>query len=340
MKTTAEQTEHVTSLTKSRELDTTGSSNVQAPISIKSILVPLDFSRAAMQALDYATALAKQLNAQIHLMHVQMPDEACAIPNAGHLMRECAESVTFLHEKLGGLEAERPPQFWPENCHIRTGRAYEEICNLARELNVDLIVLSSRGNTGLKRVVLGSTAQRVVRFSPCPVLVVRQRKRKGRADLGLVTAGKKFRIRKILAPVDFSQCSMAGAMYAAFFSKSFGANLCLFHAVQPPPPIVVDRVSARISSTDGLQLKNARLDMEAFRKLDFLREIKCAVEVRLGQPVDQICGETKEHNVDLVVISTHGHSGFNRLLLGSVAEHVVRYAECPVLVVPSRCAIT
>lgn len=339
MKTTAAETEQVTRPSKNRlALEDASSFNFPVPISVKTILVPLDFSRTSMQALNYATPLAKQLNAQIHLMHVQLPDEACAVPGAGHLMRECAESVTFLHEKLAGIQLERPQQFWPENCHIRTGRAYEEICNLARELNVDLIVLSSRGNTGLKRVVLGSTAERVVRFSPCPVLVVRQRKRKGRVDLGLVTTGKKFRIRKILAPVDFSQCSIAGAMYAAFLSKALDANLCLFHAFQPPPPVVVDRASASLSSMEGVNIKNARLDLKAFSKLDFLENTKCELELRTGFPVDEICGEAKKADVDLVVISTHGHSGLDRLLLGSVAEHVVRYAECPVLVVPSRCS--
>ena len=124
----------------------------QRRISVKSILVPLDFSRTAMQELDYATALAKQLNAQIHLVHVQIPDEACVVPEAGHLMRECAESVTFLHEKLAGYSSRTTAAvFWPENCHVRTGRAYEEICNLAQELKVDLIVLASRGNTGLEK---------------------------------------------------------------------------------------------------------------------------------------------------------------------------------------------
>lgn len=339
MRTIVEETEQVTPATKNRLVHSVARrSNVPVPISVKTILVPLDFSRTAMHALDFATAFAKQLNAQIHLMHVQTPDEACAVPGAGHLMRECAESVTFLHQELAGIQPEPRPQFWPENCHIRTGRAYEEICNLAKELNVDLIVLSSRGNTGLKRVVLGSTAERVVRFSPCPVLVVRQRKRTGRVDLGPVAAGKKFRIRKILAPVDFSQCSMAGAMYAAFLSKTLGANLCLFHVFQPPPPVVVDRVSTSLSRMEGVNIKNARLDLEAFSKLDFLENVKCAVELRTGFPVDEICGESKRDDVDLVVISTHGHRGFDRLLLGSVAEHVVRYAECPVLVVPSRCS--
>lgn len=339
MKTTVAETDRAAIKSKSREVSGSPiASHVQASISVKSILVPLDFSRASMQALDYATALAEQFKAQIYLVHVQMPDEASAVPGAGHLMRECAESVTFLHEKLAGIKTERPPQFWPDNCHIRTGRVYEEICNLARELNVDLIALASRGNTGLKRLVLGSTAERVVRFSPCPVLVVRERKRKGNVGVSLVTSSKKFRIRKILAPVDFSQCSIAGAMYGAFLSKTFGAKLCLFHAFQPPPPVVVDRVSTSLSSTDGLNLKNARLDMEAFSKLDFLGDVKCATEIRTGYPIDKICSEAKEPDIDLVVISTHGHSGFDRVLLGSVAEHVVRYAECPVLVVPSRCS--
>ena len=103
-----------------------------------------------MQALDYANELARQFNAQVHLMHAEVPDETPAVPGAGHLMRECAESVTFLREKLGGMEQERPPRFWPENCHIRTGRPYQGICELARELNADLIVLASRGNTGAR----------------------------------------------------------------------------------------------------------------------------------------------------------------------------------------------
>jgi nucleotide-binding universal stress UspA family protein len=340
MKTTVEANERQTISSDHRSAaNAPAKSSAPPPIAIKSILVPLDFSRAAMQALDYATELAKQFGAQVHLMHVQMPDEAVAVLGAGHLMRECAESVTFLREKLGAIQQERPPQFWPENCHIRTGRAYREICDLARELNVDLVVLASRGNSGLKRLFLGSTAERVVRFASCPVLVVRQRKRRGSLPLGLVTTKKTFAIRKILAPVDFSQCSMAGAMYAAFLATTFDAKLCLFHAVPPPVPVVIDRVSADLSDRNNLNLANARLDMEGLAKLDFFRNVKCATEIRTGDVVEQICAETRRPDADLAVISTHGRAGFDRMLLGSVAEQVIRYAECPVLVVPSRCSI-
>lgn len=302
-------------------------------VDVKTILVPLDFSRTAMYALDYAWALAKQLKSQVHLMHVQLPDEACAVPGAAHLMRECAESVTFLHQRLGQLDGERGPRFWPENCHIRTGHPYQEICNLAKELNVDLIVLGSRGNVGLKRVLLGSTAERVVRFSPCPVLVVHQRKKGKIFD----RSAKKFPIRKIVAPIDFSQCSMKGAMYAAFLAREFDAKLCLFHSVQLPAKAIIDRLSPDpLATTNRMSVKNARLEMQAFRQLDFFRGVKTAGEVRTGYPIEEIYAETKRPDTDLVVISTHGRSGFDRMLLGSVAEHAVRYAECPVLVVPSR----
>src|SRR5512133_3220527 len=107
MKTTVAETDRASIKSKGREVSGSPiASDLQASISVKNILVPLDFSRASMHALDYATAFAEQFKAHIHLVHVQMPDEACAMSSAGHLMRECAESVTFLHEKLAGITTE------------------------------------------------------------------------------------------------------------------------------------------------------------------------------------------------------------------------------------------
>ncbi len=344
MKTIVEEGERPIPTTKTasngrRPAEASTSLSPQVPVRIKTILVPLDFSRPAMQALSYAVSLATEFGATIHLVHVNAADEACAVPGAGHLMHECAESVTFLQERLSEVQRKHVPSFWPENCHVRTGQAYQEICGLARELEADVIVLATRGHTGLKRIVLGSTAERVVRFAPCPVLVVRQRKRKGPAAPGLVTSSRELAIRKILVPVDFSQCGMAGAIYAALLAKTFNAKLCLFHALQPLAPMVMDRISANLSGRDETNLANARVDMEAFTKLDFLRGVKCEIEIRTGYPVDEICESASRPDIDLVVTSTHGRTGLNRMLLGSVAEHIVRYAEGPVLVVPSQCAV-
>jgi nucleotide-binding universal stress UspA family protein len=102
------------------------------PVAIKTILVPLDFSRASMQSVSYAVSLAKKFSASIHLVHVEAPDEACSVAGAGQVMRETAESVAALHERLAGIRRKHVRAFWPENCHVRGGHAYREICDLAK----------------------------------------------------------------------------------------------------------------------------------------------------------------------------------------------------------------
>jgi nucleotide-binding universal stress UspA family protein len=297
---------------------------------IEKILVPLDFSPASVEALEYAVWVAKQFRAAIHVVHVYPPDEALAA-GAGHLLFESADAIERLNEELTGIHRKHVPTFRPENCHIRSGRPYEEIVRLAREIGADLIALATRGRSGLKRLLLGSTAERVVRGAPCPVLVVRKRKQKSKATRQL------FAIRIILVPTDFSQCSLAGTEYAAFLAKNFHAALRLFHAMYPYTNYVfVDRAGVRMSGLAEAMEETARQEMDALKQMDFLRDLPVQTELLPGLAVDEICAAAGEPEVDLIVISTHGRTGLKHALIGSVAEHVVRYAERPVLVVPSN----
>jgi nucleotide-binding universal stress UspA family protein len=293
------------------------------PLKIKTILVPLDFSRPSMEALNYAVELAKSFTATVHLLHVTGPDEA-ASTGAAHLMRQTAESLMSAREKLAKAHEKHLASFWPANSHIRTGQPFHEICQQAREIGADVIVLATRGHSGLKRLALGSTAERVVRFAPCPVLVVRKWRR------------GNLRVRRILVPTDFSQCAMAGLMYGALWAKSFAAKLHLLYVLFPAAPVLIDRVATNLPTEQMGIPMDTQLEMAGLTKLDLLKGIKCESQIKIGYAVDAICGET--NSVDLVVISTHGRSGFKHAMLGSVAEQVVRYAECPVLVVPSSCA--
>ena len=297
---------------------------------IERILVPLDFSPASVEALDYAVWLAKQFHAAIDLVHVYPPDEA-SLPGAAHLLLQSAEAIERLNEELTGIHRKHVPTFRPENCHIRGGRPYEQIINLAGEIKADLIALSTRGHSGLKHLLLGSTAERVVRNAPCPVLVTRKRKQKSKAN------SKKFAIRTILVPTDFSQCALAGTEYAAFLTKNLHATLRLFHAMYPYTNYVfVDRAGVRLSGLAEAVEETARQEMNALKQMDFLRGLPVETEVLPGLAVDEICAAGGEPDVDLIVTSTHGRTGLKHALIGSVAEHVVRYADRPVLVVPSR----
>jgi nucleotide-binding universal stress UspA family protein len=301
-------------------------------LKIKSVLVALDFSSASVKALSYAVSLAKKLNAFVHLVHVQPPSYASALA-----MFESANAIKFLQSELAGIQRKYVPSSLRQNSYLRTGGAYQEICDLAREINADLIVLATRGYTGLKRVLLGSTAERVVRFAPCPVLVVRQRKRKLRgAGPPRPSAGREFKVRKILVPVDFSNCALAGLIYAASLAKQLDARVRLFHAFFPPNPVMMEWVSANVLKELEAERRNAELEMEALPKVNFLRDVECETKISNGYPIDQICGEANRPDIDLVITSTHGRTGFEHALIGSVAEHVVRYANCSVLVVPSR----
>ena len=172
-------------------------------LQIKSILVPLDFSRASMQALKYTIPLAEEFKATIHLVHVQPADELTAISRAGHLMLNCADAIALMQDRLAEVQEKHDVRFWPDNCHVVSGKPFVEICKLARELDVDLIVLPTRGHSGLKRVALGSTAERVVRHAPCPVLIPRGKKFK--AAIGDGEPAGKFSLRQVLVPVDFSR---------------------------------------------------------------------------------------------------------------------------------------
>ena len=301
----------------------------QLEFKIEKILVPLDFSPASTQALDYAVWLAKQFRTAIHLVHVYPPDEASAMPGAGHLPFETAETIERLNEEVTGIHRKHVPAFRPENCHIRGGRPYQEIVRVAREIDADLIVLSTRGHSGLKHLLLGSTAERVVRNAPCPVLVARKRKQRTKANR------EAFAVRTILVPTDFSQCALAGTEYAAFLARKLNATLRLFHAMYPYTNYVfVD--PAGLSGLAEAVEETARQEMNALKQMEFLRGLRLDTEILPGPAVDEICAAASQPDVDLIITSTHGRTGFQHAIIGSVAEHVVRYAECPVLVVPSR----
>lgn len=304
-------------------------------LTVKTILVPLDFSEASIRALRYSIGLAERFEAAIHLVHVQPTDELTAVARAGHFMLDCADAIALMQDRLAEIQIEQHAPFWPDNCHILTGRPYEEVCKLARELEADLIFLPTRGNSGLKHIVLGSTAERIVRFAPCPVLVLRGTEYRAAAPDNL--AGLPFKVRKILVPVDFSKASLAGVRYAARMARSTGAALRLLHVIFPFAQVFgIDRVGASSKSIIEVATETAAEEMTALKTMSFLRGVTCETEIRVGAAVDLISGESSQAEIDLLVISTHGRTGFKRTLLGSVAEHIVRYSECPVIAVPCR----
>ncbi|MHC1767905.1 MAG: universal stress protein [Verrucomicrobiia bacterium] len=144
---------------------------------LKEILVPMDFSEGSEKALKYARKLAGQFGSSVTLLHVIQPMVYPAelgypptvVDTLDVSVRERIE------ERLATMAAGNEPM--PVRTLVRTGQPYHEITTAAKELDADLIIISTHGWTGLKHVLMGSTAERVVRHAPCPVLTVRERQR-------------------------------------------------------------------------------------------------------------------------------------------------------------------
>lgn len=158
---------------KTQALLERGSSNA---ISLKRILVPVDFSPLSKKALHYATRMAQQFDAEVNIFHVVEPEVPPAFDGFMIVAPPVLNGTPPCAGRLKGLvSVVRKAGVDRVNSTVRTGLAAFEIVEAAKELDADLIVIATHGYTGWKHFAIGSTAERVVRAAPCPVLVVREK---------------------------------------------------------------------------------------------------------------------------------------------------------------------
>jgi nucleotide-binding universal stress UspA family protein len=143
-------------------------------LKLNRILVPLDFSEESSQALAYAVALAADMDAKITLLHVIEPVYASAEPGLANIPQPIPGEERADEKRLHKIAAEFIPKGLFDKAMVRFGAPYHEISTAAKRLNAGLIAITTHGRTGLSHVLLGSTAERVVRHAPCPVLTVRR----------------------------------------------------------------------------------------------------------------------------------------------------------------------
>jgi nucleotide-binding universal stress UspA family protein len=144
-------------------------------------------------------------------------------------------------------------------------------------------------------------------------------------------------IKKVLVPVDFSDGARAAIDLAALFARSFGASVELFHVWQPPPLIAAPIVVVT-SETEGrpMSLEDLARNAATTQLKDLMAELKktgleAHCRVGIGNPAHEILELARTGGFDLIVMGTHGRTGFAHAFMGSVAEKVVRRAGCPVV---------
>lgn len=143
-----------------------------------------------------------------------------------------------------------------------------------------------------------------------------------------------FELRRVLVPVDFSDTSRKAMQYAVPFGAAFGAEVLLLHVVQPyTVPVELGYMPPEWAESQQRFLKSAREELEKLGGREIRDRAAWKAQVREGVPWQEIIAVAGEARADLIIVATHGRTGLQHVLLGSVAERVVRHAPCPVLVV-------
>jgi nucleotide-binding universal stress UspA family protein len=299
---------------------------------ISTIVVPLDGSDNAEQALPYARALARRTGATIALVSaIDIPAEfgSWSVTVAATAAREMDQWMTDSEAYL--RRAATTLSGIPTTISVRVGRAAHEILAVVGEAANPLVVMTSHGRTGVKRLFLGSVANRVVRDARCPVLVIRMR-----SDAPPV-AEPAF--DTVLVPLDGSPFGEA-ALDQAVAVLGQVATLHLLRVVEFPVIPLGGPVEPGLPLNYGLvaEYTDATRD-EATQYLQALqtklaeRGQTVTVEVRDGRVVDEILAAAGEQRADIIAMATRGRGGVGRLVFGSVAEGVLHESPLPLLLV-------
>lgn len=284
------------------------------------ILVPTDFSPASDAALGYARELAGAFNASLSLLHILDPTFLRAVVADPH--DRDAAALRRLDERL---TAEDRRRFRAESAIEHADVPAEQILSYARTQGIDLVVMGTHGHRGIAHLLLGSVAEQVVRHAPCPVLTLRDAPRRG--------ATHHEGPSRILVPTDFSAPSDYALDCARGIAERCGASLHLLHVLEEA--IDTAAFGTEVFVADSPEVRAARLEDArerlAHRVATGATAPATTTEILVGSSGRSIARYADEQGFDLIVMGTHGRAGFAHLVMGSVAEHVVRTAPCPVL---------
>lgn len=204
-----------------------------------------------------------------------------------------------------------------EDIFIRTqileGIAFQSITDFAEEGGYDLIVMGRHGITRLEKTLIGSVTARVIGHSQKDILIVPQNSAVG--------------WNKILLPTDGSRYSITAAEKAANLATSYGGQLIILSVVD-----VTEEFSTEAPGVVEHLVNKARKFVEELKNRAEAEGITATTLVREGETHEVITSLSKEYNCDVIVMGSHGRTGIKRLLMGSVAEKVIGYAPCPILI--------
>jgi nucleotide-binding universal stress UspA family protein len=301
---------------------TVNAANAAHHVAIKNVLFATDFSDASHNALTCALSLARAHDAKIHALHVVTPEAyVCATPGSAAVVEALEESVEQEMEKV----AARMCSVRNETIIERSISIWTAVEEIIQRDSIDLVVVGTHGRTGVRKMVLGSTAEAIFRRARVPVLTI------GPAVTEGMHSGGKY--HNVLLATDLQEDALSAAALAFSIAEEQGAKLVLLHAVAKRSMKEREQSGGREKHSSAANILH-----ELHELIPVDAEIWCRPEVvlKFGEPVREILGTAKEKDVDLIVMGTHGAEGratATTHLGRGVSYDVVVRSRCPVLTV-------
>ena len=274
------------------------------------VLIPTDGSDTAAAAVDRGLSLAAAYGASVTFLFVADVYAMSTVPESREAREHGREVVDALVERAAdeGVEAEGT---------VRTGFPHEEVLEAASDIGADLVVMSSHGRSGVERFLSGSVTERVVRLSEVPVLTVH-------------AGGTDAAYDRVLVPTDGSDTAARATEVGVGVAREFGAAVDVLSVVETVGVGFDVRSEQHREERQGAARRIVDDAVERARAAG----VEAEGSVAFGTPHREILAFAEEAGTDLVVMGTHGRTGLDRYLLGSVAERTLRLAHVPVLTVP------
>lgn len=298
---------------------------------IKNIICPVDFSEGSARAVAYALVLARSVEAELHIVHsYQLP--LYALPDGGlvagpeYVQQVSNSSQTSLDTLVEGLDKGD----LVVKTHLTEGVPHVEIARLTAELEGDLVVMGTHGRTGLKHILMGSVAERVVRTSEKPVLTIRQRE----DDQGAPWGGQ---ITRLLVAFDFSDPARRALEEARRLRAQLHCAVDVVFVLDDPftehPGAPKESVWA---AEKELEAHEAALKTVIGRTVTdvFGPDAQTVTtSIARGGAVQSILSATEQSGADIIIVATTGKGGVERMLMGSVSQKLLQTSTVPVITI-------
>lgn len=199
---------------------------------------------------------------------------------------------------------------------------YRLIVEDAAKKKVDLIIMGRRGRTGLKRLMMGSVTAKVIGHSPCKVLVIPSAAKIDWKNLVVATDGSTFGTTAVLEAINIA--------------KQCGGTLTIVSVVSSDALVHIEHSRLHLKDIAEKEIQNTEKNVKELKELAQKEGVKAEGVILSGNPAEAIISTAKEKNADLIMLGSHGRTGLDRLLMGSVTERVIVLSPCAVMVVKTK----